>query len=88
MATNRHISCGALELKDLRWNQNSLSGTSSVVREDEYIIYIHEPAGFQYEGVQCTGAQFAGSSKNGDIREIRLKTDRSGEVNWKIKYKF
>ena len=86
MATNRHISCGALELSHLQWNNHTLSGSSKVIAGDEYVIYIHELSPFHYEGVECTGAKVAGISKKGDIREVKLVTDKTGVINWAVIY--
>lgn len=86
-ATNRHISCGALELRNISWQNNRLSGESELVANDEYIIYITEPEGFGFSGVECTGATVLSSPKKNNLREIHLKSPQKTIIQWTISYK-
>ncbi len=86
VATNRHISCGGYELRDLSWKSNALSGRSDIVGGDSYVIYVLEPAGFTYQNTECSGAKVTGTIKRGLLREVTLRADTSTTVEWKIKY--
>jgi alpha-galactosidase len=86
MATNRHISCGALELRKLSWNKNMLSGVTATPGGDLYTLYLYEPSGFQYRSFKCKGATLLKTSKNGSIREISLKTTSPGLITWEAVY--
>ncbi len=87
LATNRHISCGALELQQVNWQNNQLTGVSEVVQGDVYEIYIYEPEGFQLETVGCTGATIVKQDKKGMVRTITLQPAGKSTVEWTVKYK-
>ncbi len=87
LATNRHISCGALELKDLQWKNNSLSGESQVVANDNYVIYIHETKGFNFSGISLKNTTLISNERDGDIRKITLLSKDNSIVNWAVNYK-
>lgn len=86
VATNRHISCGALEINNLSWRNNRLSGESELVANDEYVIYITEPEGFNFSGVTCEGATVLSSLPKNNLREIHLKSPQKTNVQWIINY--
>ncbi len=46
VSTNRHVTQGAAELRDVKWAENVLKFTAEVVKNDLYRVYIHVPAGF------------------------------------------
>lgn len=87
IATNRHISCGALELKDVSWKDNQLMGESELVANDEYVIYILEPEGYSFSGTKCEGAEVLSSEVKNKLREIHLKSPQKKTVQWEISYK-
>lgn len=87
IATNRHISCGALEIKNMSWKNNQLSGESELVANDDYIIYISEPTGFKFVEVVCTGAKVTSSLFKNGLREIHLKSTQKRSVIWEVSYK-
>ena len=86
IATNRHISCGGYELQDLWWKGGVLSGTSQIVGGDSYTIYVLEPEGYTYKGMECGGVSLESNRKQGPVRELTLKSDSSTTVRWQIKY--
>lgn len=86
LATNRHISCGGLELEELSWNNNTLSGISKVVANDKYTIYIFEPDGAIFNGFNCRGAKLLENTINGKIRAITIMAENEEMVNWEITY--
>jgi alpha-galactosidase len=86
VATNRHISCGGLELKNLSWTSNTLAGSSEIVGNDEYTLYVLEPEGFNFQGVECSGAKVVTVARKGPIRQITLLSESSATVTWRVKY--
>ena len=86
LATNRHITCGALEISSLIWSENILSGNSEVVAEDNYIIYLFEPDGYTFKEFLCRGVKIESVYKTGNIREIKLIPGVSKQIEWKAIY--
>jgi len=86
VATNRHISCGALEISDLEWKNNRLSGKSELVADDEYVIYILEPKGFGFSGVECENATVVSSQMKNNLREIHLSSPQKTIAQWEVIY--
>lgn len=87
MSTSRHLSCGALELTGVAWANDTLSGTSAIVADEPYILYLYEPKGFTYSSFMCKGATLLGTGIIGSIRQIKLRPDTPGAVSWKVIYK-
>lgn len=86
LATNRHISCGALEIEQLKWNNNSLTGTSNLVADDLYTIYIYEPAGAIFKKVSTGKAQLIENVLTGNIRKISFQSTYTAALQWEISY--
>jgi alpha-galactosidase len=86
LATSRHVSCGGYELRKVAWTDRSLSGTSELVGADPYTLFVLEPAGYEYQGTDCTGATVIGTAKHGLVREVTLRSDASTPVSWHVKY--
>ena len=85
LATNRHISCGALELKNYSWKNKILEGSSELTNGDDYTIYLFEPDGFQFKKIQIDSGKIVVNEKVGTIRSITIHSD-SAILNWKIAY--
>jgi alpha-galactosidase len=86
LASNRHISCGALEMNAVEWKDNTLSGKSSLISGDTYILYIFEPAEFTLKQAVCTEAKIINDQKTGLIRVIEFLSESSLAVDWEIKF--
>ncbi|HCA81163.1 MAG TPA: hypothetical protein DEP53_15640 [Bacteroidetes bacterium] len=86
LATNRHVSCGGLEVRSLSWSETVLSGTSELVAGDSYVIYIFEPAEFSFKKAECAGAQVVSSVKRGLVREVTLRSSAPALVSWRVLY--
>ncbi|MGA2624253.1 MAG: glycoside hydrolase family 36 protein [Bacteroidota bacterium] len=84
VATNRHISCGGLEVDDIRWKDDVLSGESRLVADDPYDLYISEPAGYDFEKVSCEGADVVSSEKTGSLLVCHMRSAKGGRVSWQI----
>jgi hypothetical protein len=86
VATNRHVSCGGPDLKSVSWSNDTLSGESAVVGGDEYDVYLTEPAGYRFGGVSVKGAELVGSSIEGTLRVVRLRSATSATASWAVRY--
>src|SRR6185437_2840278 len=86
VATNRHVSCGGVDLVDVSWRGDTLSGTSDVVAGDDYVLSVREPAGFRFVRAEATGAAVVSSALQGGVRRVRLRSAAGGRVGWRIVY--
>ena len=86
LATNRHLTCGGVDLLDVAWNGRTLSGTSELVAGDSYALYLTEPAGFTSPVVEASGAQVASSTLVDGVRVVRLVTTTGGRARWRVRY--
>lgn len=86
LATNRHISCGGLEISDLGWQDQTLRGVSELVAGDKYILYVYEGGNCTFDRVIVTGANLVGVEKRGSVREVTIVSPGGGRVEWRVKY--
>jgi hypothetical protein len=86
LATNRHISCGAAEITDLIWKENSLSGTSTLVPGEDYMLYVHEPATTAAPAIDPGDGFSAITSKSGDMRTVIIHSSGKKTCSWKLTY--
>jgi hypothetical protein len=86
IATSRHITCGSYELATLSWADKSLSGVSTVIATEPYVLYVVEPVGTTFKNAECEGAALAHTAKRGMLREVVLKSDGSKTVTWHLRY--
>ena len=87
VATNRHVSCGAMDVSALAWTPDSLEGVSRVVAGDPYELYVTEPSGYSFVDARIEGAELLASDKVGALRLLRLRSERGGEVRWRLIYR-
>lgn len=87
LATNRHISCGALEIDSLEWKEQQLMGESQMVADDVYTLYLYEPGNFQYSHFSLQGATLLGNSKINNIRKISFRSTTNAKAEWAVQYK-
>lgn len=86
VASNRHISCGGLELRNLNWAGKFLRGASDLVKGDEYTLYIHEPLNYRFASVFHSNAVLLKNEKEGAMRKITILSKEGGEVKWVVLY--
>ena len=86
VATNRHISCGAIDLRQVSWSNNALSGESDLIANDAYILYLTEPPGYSLQQFLCPGAGAMTSKKEGDLRIVRMNCGKGGRIRWSAEY--
>lgn len=90
VATNRHVSCGAVDVKDMAWrpgvSTGLLEGSSDVVGNDPYEIYLTEPEGYALQDLKVTGAEILSRETRDGLRVLRLLSPKSGPVTWRAEY--
>jgi hypothetical protein len=87
VATNRHVSCGAMDVSNVVWTPNSLDGVSSAVAGDPYELYLTEAPGYAFVDARIEGAEVTANEKVGALRRLRLLSTRGGEVRWHLAYR-
>ena len=87
VATSRHVSCGAVDLADVSWRADTLSGASDLVGGDAYDIYVTEPAGYRFVAATADGADVASTVRAGALRIVRLEAARSARVAWQVAWR-
>ena len=84
VGTNRHVSCGAVDLVDVAWRGDTLSGTSDVVAHDGYELYLTEPPGWRFVGAATDNAEPVSSERSGALRVVRMGAAHNGLVAWRV----
>ena len=87
VSTNRHVSCGGVDLHDVQWAADTLRGESDLVAGDDYVLVVHEPSGFRFVRAEATGAAVMSSAVRGGVRRVRLRSAGGGRVGWRIVYR-
>jgi hypothetical protein len=87
VATNRHVSCGAMDLQQVAWSGTVLSGASDLVAGDPYALYLTEPAGYRFVAATATGAAVIGTARAGGLRVVRLSTAQGSRVAWRVEWR-
>jgi len=86
VATSRHVTCGGVDLADVRWDEGALSGRSLVVAGDPYEICLTEPEGYRLESFECPAVPSAELSREGGLLRVRLLPGTAGPVNWTARF--
>jgi len=86
LATSRHITGGGVDLVDMTWNDNRLSGTSRLVGGDLYELFIMLPPGYSFDRAECWGADVAETQHEGELLRVVLKAGHSGEAGWVLSF--
>ena len=87
VATNRHVSCGAVDVKDVVWTGNVLEGVSEVVANDPYELYLTESSSHSFVDARVTGADILSNEPVGALRRLRVLSPRGGTVTWRLAYR-
>jgi alpha-galactosidase len=87
LATNRHVSCGGVDLERVSWDEDVLSGTSRVVAGDDYELYLTEPDGWTADAVTAGGAMAGLGEVRDRMRRITLRGAPTGPLSWAVRYR-
>jgi alpha-galactosidase len=87
LATNRHVSCGGVDLESVNWNGEALSGISRVVAGDDYELYLTEPDGWTAESVDAADAEALLGERRDQWRRVTMRGARTGQLTWTIRYR-
>jgi hypothetical protein len=87
ISTTRHISQGGVSLLDEAWDENAkiLSGRSSVVINDPYVLTVYLPKGCRLKAADVTGerTEFANQTETATVRIVPSATKT---VEWKMTF--
>jgi alpha-galactosidase len=87
LATNRHVSCGGVDLERVSWSGDVLAGESRVVAGDAYELYLTEPDGWVAEFVEAPGTEAElGERRDRSVR-VTMRGVRTGLLAWRIQYR-
>ena len=89
LGTSRHIAQGAVDLRDLSWNNGRLGGISKVVGNDPYEIRIANN-GAQLESIVLGDADIkakvsATLTGNDKLTTLTIRSPESRAVSWEVK---
>jgi len=87
ISTTRHISQGGVDLLDVKWDSGSktLSGRSSVVIGDPYVMTVHLPEGFRLTGAGVGGEKVEIANQK-ETATIRIVPSATKTVEWKMAF--
>jgi hypothetical protein len=86
LATNRHVTCGGVDLQQVTWRDGALHGASDVVGGDPYELYVTTPAAYGVPTVTVEGATLVSQRASQGVRVLRLLARRDGRVTWTLRY--
>lgn len=87
LSTNRHVSCGGVDLERLNWTGDALEGASRVVTGDDYELYLTAPDGWTVEFVDAPGAEVVlASGRDGAVR-VTMRGAKTGLLAWRVRYR-
>ncbi|MFQ3549721.1 MAG: hypothetical protein SNJ70_08220 [Armatimonadota bacterium] len=78
LATNRHITMGAVELENVKWDKNTLSGDFILPDSREYILYLYIPNGFI---IKDSNVEYSISN---NITALNISSETDKRKEWKI----
>lgn len=81
LSTSRHVSAGAADLKEVRWNarRNALCGVSEVVAGEPYRVHFSIPVGYRVKS--------KGVAVDGGLGTFVLRSERQGTAKWCVEFK-
>ncbi len=93
LATDRHVSCGGVELQDVRWADGELSGRLQRWDALSGILHVTEPAGWEAVAVEVgagratLGERVEPTATDGIRWRRVLIASVTPAVTWKIRYR-
>ncbi len=75
-----------MDISELFWSANTLTGKSKLIPGVPYIILLTEPEDFSIKNISCEGAEVIENIIKDNLRSITLKSKSTEECNWKVVY--
>jgi len=87
ISTSRHISQGGVDLLDVKWNyrNKTLSGSSSVVKGDPYVMTIYVPEGFRLKAAEADREDVETENLS-HAAIVRMTPSATRAVKWRIAF--
>ena len=87
ISTTRHLSQGGVSLLDERWDghRNVLSGESSVVIDDPYVLTVHLPGSSRLENAEVGGEKVEFKNQK-ETATVRIVPSATRTVKWKLTF--
>ena len=89
ISTNRHITQGFVELSKINYEKerNIYSGTSKVLKNDNYEIYFTFPKGKNFMITEATADGIIPQvSNHQNWATVRFQSSETKEINWQVKF--
>lgn len=83
VSTSRHITQGAAEILHMQFENNKLNFRSALVAEDEYIVTMYVPEGYEVEGY----SGFEKVLKNGKLVRFSIVPKKTAEYDFSVSFK-
>jgi len=84
ISTNRHIAQGAVELRDVKFEQNALSGIFTGVANTKPTLYIYVPGNYVMSQVDVDTKYETNVSRN--ILAITFSLGQKTQIHWKVNF--
>ncbi|MFN3421541.1 MAG: hypothetical protein ACK40X_07450, partial [Armatimonadota bacterium] len=91
VSTSRHITQGIVDLVELVWDEqnNELHGSSLLVRNDPYRLYVHVPQGFTFAQLVAEPRKSQISTEvkgDGDLVIVEMLSKENQQVDWVLRF--
>ncbi|MBI4580713.1 MAG: NPCBM/NEW2 domain-containing protein [Planctomycetes bacterium] len=91
LGTNRHLTCGGVDLHAVRWHADALTlaGRSDVVGHEPYELRLHVPpgeSGLEILNVGVHRRVRAGVRGHDQVRVVTFEADATGPVDWQVSF--
>ncbi|MCS7191455.1 MAG: alpha-galactosidase [Armatimonadetes bacterium] len=91
VSTSRHITQGIVDIVELVWDEanNELHGSSLLVRNDLYRLYIHVPQGFKFAQLisnPCKSQISTEVKSEGELLLVEMLSRENQQVDWLVQF--
>jgi len=88
ISTNRHITQGGVDLKEINWDSSALtlSGCSEGVKKADYKLVLYLPAGYRFESATVNGSPCEVLKVAPNLLELRYNFGENTIANWRIHF--
>jgi hypothetical protein len=90
IATNRHITMGATDVRSVSWDGGALElrGSQDSVAGFDYALTFHAPEPYEFAGAEVAGAPASAELSNEDkVITVIFTPAESGNTNWILRFK-